>query len=158
MASSTTLTKQQKFRGGVWAVAFAAIIMVGTLTGAQLKSDKQKEQVSKFPNPFQPHFGLFNLWRFYTWNCFFCRYSSNISFSPSRSSARLLPANKSPCSRSSEALLSSKGQFCRRSWTSSESASRRGGKNRRIPRNDRAIRGLFLSSKKGNLSRLAMSY
>ncbi|KAL7961732.1 hypothetical protein V8C34DRAFT_301829 [Trichoderma compactum] len=44
MASPTTLTKQQKFRGGVWAVAFAAIIMVGTLTGAQLKSDKQKEQ------------------------------------------------------------------------------------------------------------------
>ncbi|KAL6797667.1 hypothetical protein GGI42DRAFT_355700 [Trichoderma sp. SZMC 28013] len=47
MASSTTLTKQQKFRGGVWAVAFAAIIMVGTLTGAQLKSDKQKEQSIK---------------------------------------------------------------------------------------------------------------
>lgn len=52
MASPNTLTKQQKFRGGVWAVAFAAIIMVGTLTGAQLKSDKQKEQVSEFPNPF----------------------------------------------------------------------------------------------------------
>lgn len=50
MASPNTLTKQQKFRGGVWAVAFAAIIMVGTLTGAQLKSDKQKEQVSEFPN------------------------------------------------------------------------------------------------------------
>ncbi|KAL9488208.1 hypothetical protein ACSS6W_000485 [Trichoderma asperelloides] len=30
--------------GGVWAVAFAAVIMVGTLTGAQLKSDKQKEE------------------------------------------------------------------------------------------------------------------
>lgn len=52
MASPNTLTKQQKFRGGVWAVAFAAIIMVGTLTGAQLKSDKQKEQVSEFPSPF----------------------------------------------------------------------------------------------------------
>lgn len=47
MASPNTLTKQQKFRGGVWAVAFAAIIMVGTLTGAQLKSDKQKEQSIK---------------------------------------------------------------------------------------------------------------
>ncbi|KAK1255852.1 hypothetical protein MKX07_008111 [Trichoderma sp. CBMAI-0711] len=42
-----TLTKQQKFKGGVWAVAFAAVIMVGTLTGAQLKSDKQKEQAIK---------------------------------------------------------------------------------------------------------------
>ncbi|ETS03476.1 hypothetical protein M419DRAFT_75374 [Trichoderma reesei RUT C-30] len=44
MASPSSLTKQQKFKGGVWAVAFAAVIMVGTLTGAQLKSDKQKEQ------------------------------------------------------------------------------------------------------------------
>ncbi|RFU79172.1 hypothetical protein TARUN_3059 [Trichoderma arundinaceum] len=44
MAAQNTLTKQQKFRGGVWAVAFAAVIVVGTLTGAQLKSDKQKEQ------------------------------------------------------------------------------------------------------------------
>ncbi|KAL6871370.1 hypothetical protein J3F83DRAFT_660009 [Trichoderma novae-zelandiae] len=44
MASPGTLTKQQRFRGGVLAVAFAAVIMVGTLTGAQLKSDKQKEQ------------------------------------------------------------------------------------------------------------------
>ncbi|KAM0481095.1 hypothetical protein ACHAPX_003989 [Trichoderma viride] len=44
MASRIPLTKQQKWRGGVWAVAFAAVIMVGTLTGAQLKSDKQKEE------------------------------------------------------------------------------------------------------------------
>lgn len=27
-------------------MAFAAVIVVGTLTGAQLKSDKQKEEVS----------------------------------------------------------------------------------------------------------------
>lgn len=47
MASPNALTRQQKVKGGVWAVAFAAVIMVGTLTGAQLKSDKQKEQVSK---------------------------------------------------------------------------------------------------------------
>ncbi|KAL7938386.1 hypothetical protein V8C35DRAFT_276755 [Trichoderma chlorosporum] len=47
MASPNTLTRQQKFRGGIWAVAFAAVIMVGTLTGAQLKSDKQKEQAIK---------------------------------------------------------------------------------------------------------------
>ncbi|KAL7947854.1 hypothetical protein V8C42DRAFT_363417 [Trichoderma barbatum] len=47
MASPNPLTKQQKFRGGVWAVAFAAVIMVGALTGAQLKSDKQKEQAIK---------------------------------------------------------------------------------------------------------------
>ena len=46
MASPDALTRQQKIRGGVWAIAFAAVIMVGTLTGAQLKSDKQKEQVS----------------------------------------------------------------------------------------------------------------
>ncbi|KAM0524885.1 hypothetical protein ACHAPE_000991 [Trichoderma viride] len=44
MASRIPLTKQQKWKGGVWAVAFAAVIMVGTLTGAQLKSDKQKEE------------------------------------------------------------------------------------------------------------------
>ncbi|KAL7788690.1 hypothetical protein V8C37DRAFT_418290 [Trichoderma ceciliae] len=47
MSSQNTSTKRQKFRGGVWAVAFAAVIMVGTLTGAQLKSDKQKEQAIK---------------------------------------------------------------------------------------------------------------
>ncbi|KAH6607234.1 hypothetical protein Trco_003547 [Trichoderma cornu-damae] len=44
MASQNILGKQQKLRGGVWAAAFAAVIVVGTLTGAQLKSDKQKEQ------------------------------------------------------------------------------------------------------------------
>lgn len=47
MASKIPLTKQQKWKGGVWAVAFAAVVMVGTLTGAQLKSDKQKEEVSQ---------------------------------------------------------------------------------------------------------------
>ncbi|KAL7808102.1 hypothetical protein V8C44DRAFT_366904 [Trichoderma aethiopicum] len=47
MASPNALTRQQKVKGGVWAVAFAAVIMVGTLTGAQLKSDKQKEQAIK---------------------------------------------------------------------------------------------------------------
>jgi hypothetical protein len=69
MASPNTLTKQQKFRGGVWAVAFAAIIMVGTLTGAQLKSDKQKEQVSQFPSPSQSPFSLLLHWRVYTQSC-----------------------------------------------------------------------------------------
>lgn len=38
------LTSQQKWKRGVWAVAFAAVIFVGSLTGAQLKSDKQKEE------------------------------------------------------------------------------------------------------------------
>ncbi|KAM0254918.1 hypothetical protein ACHAQJ_006291 [Trichoderma viride] len=47
MALKNALTRQQKIKGGVWAVAFAAVIMVGTLTGAQLKSDKQKEQAIK---------------------------------------------------------------------------------------------------------------
>jgi hypothetical protein len=32
-------------RPAVYAVAFAAVVIVGSLTGAQLKQDKQKEEV-----------------------------------------------------------------------------------------------------------------
>lgn len=43
-------TRQQKFKHGVWACAFAAIIFVGTYTGAQLKTDNEKKEVSfSFP-------------------------------------------------------------------------------------------------------------
>ncbi|KAK0390677.1 hypothetical protein NLU13_0181 [Sarocladium strictum] len=34
-------------RPGVFAVAFAAVIIVGSITGAQLKQDKQKEETIK---------------------------------------------------------------------------------------------------------------
>lgn len=34
-------------RPGVFAVAFAAVIIVGSLTGAQLKQDKQKDETIK---------------------------------------------------------------------------------------------------------------
>jgi len=37
-------TRQQKIVRGVWAVGFVAVISVGALTGAQLKTDKQKEE------------------------------------------------------------------------------------------------------------------
>ncbi|POR35080.1 Uncharacterized protein TPAR_04746 [Tolypocladium paradoxum] len=37
-------TRQDKFKRAVWAAAFAAVIFVGSLTGAQLKTDKQKEE------------------------------------------------------------------------------------------------------------------
>ncbi|KAK5998985.1 hypothetical protein PT974_01370 [Cladobotryum mycophilum] len=40
-------TRQQKIKRGVWAAAFAAVIVVGTITGAQLKTDKQKEKAIK---------------------------------------------------------------------------------------------------------------
>lgn len=51
MAVQQALTKQQKFKRGVWAVAVAAVIFVGSLTGAQLKQDKQKEEVHAALNP-----------------------------------------------------------------------------------------------------------
>ncbi|KAM4061225.1 hypothetical protein HRG_009897 [Hirsutella rhossiliensis] len=38
-------TRQDKIRRGVWAAAFAAVVFVGSITGAQLKSDRQKEEV-----------------------------------------------------------------------------------------------------------------
>ena len=38
-------TRQEKFRRGVWSVAIAAVICVGAITGAQLKTDKQKGEV-----------------------------------------------------------------------------------------------------------------
>ncbi|KJZ70501.1 hypothetical protein HIM_10130 [Hirsutella minnesotensis 3608] len=37
-------TRQEKIKRGVWAAAVAAIIAVGSITGAQLKTDRQKEQ------------------------------------------------------------------------------------------------------------------
>ncbi|GJN81950.1 hypothetical protein PLIIFM63780_005486 [Purpureocillium lilacinum] len=40
-------TRQDKIKRGIWAAAFAAVIFVGSLTGAQLKSDKQKEESIK---------------------------------------------------------------------------------------------------------------
>lgn len=41
-------TKQQRIQRGIWAVAFSACIFVGTITGAQLKTDKEKEEVGSF--------------------------------------------------------------------------------------------------------------
>ncbi|OAA35771.1 hypothetical protein NOR_07788 [Metarhizium rileyi] len=42
-------TRQEKFKRGVWSVAVAAVICVGTITGAQLKSDNQKgQQIKQF--------------------------------------------------------------------------------------------------------------
>ncbi|KAJ6442232.1 glutathione S-transferase [Purpureocillium lavendulum] len=41
------LADQDKIKRGIWAAAFAAVIFVGSLTGAQLKSDKQKEETIK---------------------------------------------------------------------------------------------------------------
>ncbi|KAI6775117.1 hypothetical protein HG530_001875 [Fusarium avenaceum] len=35
---------QEKFKRGVWAVAFAACIFAGTITGAQLKTDNEKKE------------------------------------------------------------------------------------------------------------------
>lgn len=144
MASPDTLSKRQKFRGGVWAVAFAAVIMVGALTGAQLKSDKQKEQVSEFLGfDYSPLF-------FYLIVDLRKRRkkSSNIPLRPSGSSARSLPLNKSPCLRGNELFLSTKGQVCRGSWTCSRSASKRDSKSRRIPRNDSAVPRLLYPEKR----------
>lgn len=39
------LSRNDKIKRGVWAVAFAACVFVGTVTGAQMKQDKQKEEV-----------------------------------------------------------------------------------------------------------------
>lgn len=38
-------TRPEKFKRGVWSVAVAAVICVGAITGAQLKTDKQKKEV-----------------------------------------------------------------------------------------------------------------
>lgn len=38
-------TRQEKFKRGIWAVAFAACIFAGTITGAQLKTDNEKKEV-----------------------------------------------------------------------------------------------------------------
>ncbi|KAG8406347.1 hypothetical protein J3458_021185 [Metarhizium acridum] len=40
-------TRQEKFKRSVWSVAVAAVICVGAITGAQLKSDQQKGQAIK---------------------------------------------------------------------------------------------------------------
>ncbi|GAO17604.1 uncharacterized protein UV8b_06072 [Ustilaginoidea virens] len=40
-------TTREKFKRGVWSVAVAAVISVGAVTGAQLKTDKQKRQAAK---------------------------------------------------------------------------------------------------------------
>ncbi len=50
MGSPMQWTRHQKFSRGVWAVAFAAIVVVGSLTGAQLKSDEQKTEVRVLPS------------------------------------------------------------------------------------------------------------
>lgn len=42
----TAWTRANKVKAGVGPVGFAAVIMVGSLTGAQLKQDQQKEEVS----------------------------------------------------------------------------------------------------------------
>lgn len=38
-------TPKQKFQRGIWAVSIFLIVSVGTITGAILKEDKQKEEV-----------------------------------------------------------------------------------------------------------------
>ncbi|KAH6887940.1 hypothetical protein B0T10DRAFT_63102 [Thelonectria olida] len=38
-------TRQQKIQRGIWAAAFGACVFVGTLTGAQLKTDTEKKEV-----------------------------------------------------------------------------------------------------------------
>ena len=45
-------SRGSKVKAGVYATAFAAVIIVGSLTGAQLKQDKQKEEVS---DPYHHH-------------------------------------------------------------------------------------------------------
>ncbi|KAF4975484.1 hypothetical protein FZEAL_7731 [Fusarium zealandicum] len=40
-------TRQEKIKRGIWAVAFAACIFAGSITGAQLKTDKEKEEAIK---------------------------------------------------------------------------------------------------------------
>jgi uncharacterized protein YlxW (UPF0749 family) len=40
-------TPRQKIRSGVGAAAVAAVVFVGSLTGAQIKSDRQKEEAIK---------------------------------------------------------------------------------------------------------------
>ncbi|KAF5649966.1 uncharacterized protein FTJAE_766 [Fusarium tjaetaba] len=40
----TPTAQQEKFKRGVWAVAFAACIFAGTITGAQLKTDNEKKE------------------------------------------------------------------------------------------------------------------
>ncbi|CEJ91423.1 hypothetical protein VHEMI07134 [[Torrubiella] hemipterigena] len=47
MPIGANLTPRQKVNRGVWAAAFGAVICVGALTGAQLKSDEQKTQAIK---------------------------------------------------------------------------------------------------------------
>ncbi|KAF4508800.1 hypothetical protein G6O67_005136 [Ophiocordyceps sinensis] len=37
-------TRQDKIKRGVWAAAFVTVVSVGSLTGAQLKSDRQKKE------------------------------------------------------------------------------------------------------------------
>ncbi|KFH41268.1 hypothetical protein ACRE_080150 [Hapsidospora chrysogenum ATCC 11550] len=44
MSARAAWTRQDKVKAGVWAVGFAAVIMVGSWTGATLKQDKQKEE------------------------------------------------------------------------------------------------------------------
>ncbi|KAH8171546.1 hypothetical protein LIA77_08313 [Sarocladium implicatum] len=53
-AASSSVTKGALRRPAVLAVAFAAVIVVGSLTGAQLKQDKQKEQAIKEFRAVQP--------------------------------------------------------------------------------------------------------
>ncbi|KAI5464005.1 hypothetical protein BGZ63DRAFT_461162 [Mariannaea sp. PMI_226] len=38
-------TRQQKIQRGIWAAAFGACVFVGTITGAQLKTDDEKKEV-----------------------------------------------------------------------------------------------------------------
>lgn len=52
-AARTAWSRATKVKAGVWATGLAAVIIVGTLTGAQLKQDQQKEQVRN-PSPLSP--------------------------------------------------------------------------------------------------------
>ncbi|QPG93605.1 hypothetical protein C2857_001119 [Epichloe festucae Fl1] len=40
-------TRQEKLKRGVWSAAVAAVICVGAITGAQLKTDNQKAEAIK---------------------------------------------------------------------------------------------------------------
>ena len=48
-AARSAWSRATKVKAGVWATGLAAVIIVGTLTGAQLKQDQQKEQVRRHP-------------------------------------------------------------------------------------------------------------
>ncbi|RMJ07249.1 hypothetical protein BHE90_012570 [Fusarium euwallaceae] len=55
MAGVHQWTRHEKFKRGIWAVAFAACIFAGTITGAQLKTDNEKKEAIKEFRATSPH-------------------------------------------------------------------------------------------------------